>query len=295
MNDAERRFCPLHGEYVPDGRETACPRCQEDPIASTASLRRVRVVNLHEEEEERADESLREDITPFGETANCPVCGKGVLLGEFREEAIGEVWTGQAAVWAEEGVCADCHREVLPAYIRAWTPGEWLAHHLEGWRTNLERVHKVVVYEHNPSESWLSDEDRLQLVDVGATLEKRREHLARCSATARELVQKYGADGVPAAFQSALESAASAVAKDAIEDLRRARELGLEDERARRQHSIEERAPTLPLAPPPPTPWTDERLVAIPDAKAAGVRRPSPLLIAAAVLVVAFILAFLLR
>lgn len=267
------RFCPLHGEYLPEGADTACPRCREDPIASTASLRRVRVVSLDEEDAEEPNEhhSLKEDITPLGDSGPCPVCGRVIALADFREEAIGEVWTGQAAVWAEEGVCADCHREVLPAYVRAWTPAEWMAHHFEGWRTNLNRVHDLRVYEENASEAWLPDDERVRILDVARTLEKRREHLARASQTVRELVQKYGADGLPVPFQTALEGAAAALSRETVDALKVQREHDLEDERARRQHSIEERAPLV--EPPPVPPWSVGRMPASRAAPPAAVRQ----------------------
>jgi hypothetical protein len=173
----ERRFCPLHGDYLPQGRSAQCPKCRSDPAASSVSLRQVRVIDEDQLDPEGIDDDQPTDV---GVRFECPVCGSQVAGTDFRVETAGEVWTGDAAVWAEEGVCSDCYREVVNKDIREWSPAEWLVHHYEGWHRMAQSVHDILVFEHSPQESWLPEDDRHRILDLEATLAARREHLARC-------------------------------------------------------------------------------------------------------------------
>ena len=225
----ERRFCPLHGDYLPSGRSAQCPECRVDPVASGVSLRQVRVVGEQELDPDGAEE---DGVTPLRERFECPVCGTSVPAADFRTEAAGEVWQGEAAVWAEEGVCSDCYRDVVLRDARSWSASEWLVHHYEGWRRMTESVHEIFVYEYSSQGSWLPESERIDIVDVESTLAARREHLARCQMAMEELQGRYEAKITPPPFQMTLASASDALSEPAIEalKLRRLADLAAEEE-----------------------------------------------------------------
>jgi hypothetical protein len=224
--------------------------------------------------------------------SSCPVCGKATRLEEFREEAIGEVWTGQAAVWAEEGVCADCYRDVLPSMLRPWTQEEWLSHHFESWRAQTQKVGDVKHWEESVEESWLPAEERVRLVDVAGTLDRRREHLARAASAMKDLLARYPIDGAPPPFQAVLEGARAALSDEAVAALKGEREKDEERLRLRRLGSlVDTPAPVIEDPPwderaagPPPPP-----LAAGPAAAAARAGLPWGPMIAVGALVLLLI------
>ena len=231
----ERRYCPLHGDYLPRGRSAECPDCSQDPAGSSKSLRLVRVLD-----EEQLDPEGEEDVspTPLAEMFDCPVCGSSVPGPDFRVEAAGEVWLGDAAVWAEEGVCGDCYREVIAQNVREWSQSEWLVHHYEGWRKMAESAHDIVVHEFSPQESWLPEEERHSILDLEATLAARREHLARCQMAMEELQARHSVDTTPPPFQMTLASASGALSESAVQQLRLQREADLRVESELRMDSV---------------------------------------------------------
>ncbi len=233
-------FCPLHGDYVAEGDTTRCPACAEDPVASSASLRQVRVVR---EADLAPDDEATDQLTPMADEFPCPVCGQVTVAANFRTESVGEVWTGNAAVWAEEGVCPDCYRDVLAPQIREWSDAEWLVHHYEGWRGTVETVKNIFVYEESVQEGWLPEDDRHRVLDVERTLSSRREHLARCQLTMRDLQARYRADMTPPPFQMTLASASEAVSPKAVAELQARREQDIQAEMRRRHDSVVARAP----------------------------------------------------
>lgn len=238
----ETLFCPLHGDYVPEEGSTRCPQCLEDPIASSASLRQVRVIGEDDLDPGGAPESVAE-LSPVADEFPCPVCGTMTPASAFRNESVGEVWTGNAAVWAEEGVCPACFREVLAPQIREWTPAEWLVHHYEGWRATVETVRNIFVYEESPQDSWLPEEQRHRILDIEKTLSARREHLARCQVAMRDLQGRYGANITPPPFQMTLAAGAEALGSKAVAELRVMRQADLDAEMQRRHESVVARAP----------------------------------------------------
>lgn len=231
----DRRYCPLHGDYLPKGRSSQCPECRVDPVGSSASLRQVRVVGEEQLDPEGQDD---DQPTPLGERFDCPVCGSAVPAPDFRVEAPGEVWLGEMAVWAEEGVCNECYREVVSKNIREWTQAEWLVHHYEGWRTMVDSVHEIIVHEHSPQEAWLPEEERHEIVDLEATLAARREHLARCQMAMEELQGRYDATITPPPFQMTLASGSQALSEKAVAQLKSQREADLKVELELRQNSV---------------------------------------------------------
>jgi len=195
----------------------------------------VRVID----EEALDPEGLDADaLTPIAERFACPVCGTEVPPSQFRVESVGEVWLGDEAVWAEEGVCADCYREVVSKNIREWTHAEWLVHHYEGWRTMVDSVHELLVFESSPQESWLPENERHQILDIEATLSARREHLARCQMAMEELQGRYDAKITPPPFQMTLASGSQALSDDAIDQLRARRDEDVRVETELRENSI---------------------------------------------------------
>jgi hypothetical protein len=235
------RFCPLHGPYSAEDEQAECPLCKEDPIGSSASLRRVRVVTERELAPE--DETNDGETTPIADLSPCPSCGRATPLADFRVESIGEVWEGPAAVWAEDGVCPTCWSQVLPPHVREWSNAEWMAHHYESWRATVEAVHDVFVYEETAADGWLPTDERLRIIDVEGTLSARREHLARSQQTMRELQSRYGASMTPPPFQMALASGAAATGPDAVTRLRELRALGVQRKKERAIDSQETLAP----------------------------------------------------
>ncbi|HCP45419.1 MAG TPA: hypothetical protein DIU15_05225, partial [Deltaproteobacteria bacterium] len=183
----DTRFCPLHGDYEPEGGSTACPRCRADPKVSSASLQRVKVVTDRGPDPEG---SKRTTTTPVEEDTACPICGAMTPLEDFRCETMGEEWTGKAAEWAEEGVCPGCYKELMPRYVRQWSDAEWLSHHYEGWRTTLEQAAELFVYQESAEDSWLPEDQRHKVLDVEKTLSARREHLGRCQAAMEDLISR---------------------------------------------------------------------------------------------------------
>ena len=231
----DRRYCPLHGDYLPRGRSAQCPDCRDDPAASSVSLRQVRVLDEEQLDPEGHDEP---NLTPLGEFFTCPVCGSEAPGVDFRVEAAGEVWLGDAAVWAEEGVCGDCYREVVRGNIRQWTQAEWLVHHYEGWRRMTESAHDILVYEYSPHESWLPEEERHPILDLEGTLATRREHLARCQMAMEELQGRYDVKTTPPPFQMTLASASEALSEAVIEELQAQRDADLSVESELRLASV---------------------------------------------------------
>ena len=129
MSDSttQTRFCPIHGDYVPVAGATACPSCQADPIGSRASLRSVRVVTaevIGGADTHGLPSSSDDAPTAIEESARCPCCRRLVPLDSFQTEAVGEEWEGDAALWAEDGVCRDCYRDVIPGLLRRWSTAE---------------------------------------------------------------------------------------------------------------------------------------------------------------------------
>ncbi len=209
-------------------------------MASSASLRQVRVVGEDELDPEGLDHA---ELTPLAEMLPCPVCGAVTNLADFRTESIGEVWEGDAAIYAEDGVCPDCYRDVLAPDIKDWSHADWLVHHYEGWRSTLRSVHNLFVYEESAHEGWLPDEDRHRILDVGKTLAARREHLARSQMGMRDLLARYAADLPPPPFAMDLAQAGDAVSRRAEAELRGMRARDMDVEQQRRSDSIVAPAP----------------------------------------------------
>ncbi|MCP4869581.1 MAG: hypothetical protein GY898_12775 [Proteobacteria bacterium] len=245
MTVPEDLFCPLHGDYLQEEESSRCPHCAADPVASSASLRQVRVVR--EDELDPDPVGMETDqLTPMVDEFPCPVCGQVTAADKFRVESVGEVWTGNAAVWAEEGVCPDCYADVLSPQIRDWSDAEWLAHHFEGWKATVGTVHNLFVYEESLQESWLPEAQRHKVLDVEATLSARREHLARCQMSMRDLKGRYRADLTPPPFQMTMAMASEAVSPKAAGELQAMRERDVNTELLRRHDSVVARSP-----------WTD--------------------------------------
>jgi len=230
MGTDGQRYCPLHGDYAVSDQETACPECRANPEQSTVSLQRVRLLST-------GDVSTIVDgdshLTDIHDELPCPVCGLQTSLGDFRHEAIGEVWTREAAEWAEEGVCPGCYRDILPPYIREWSDGEWLSHHYEGWRNTVESVGVILRYQDSAQETWRLPEDRHQLLDIEATLSARREHLALCQSAMEDLRALYPSSMTPPPFDQTLGHARDqSLSEAAVRALRKIRneDQALEDE-----------------------------------------------------------------
>jgi len=245
---AELLFCPLHGDYVPEPGSTRCPVCSVDPVASSASLRQVRVIG--ENDLDPGGDPNSSELTPLAAEFPCPVCGTLTPAENFRVETVGEVWTGNAAVWAEEGVCPECYRAVLEPQIREWTDSEWLVHHYEGWRATVETIHNLFVYEESPQENWLLEHERHRVLDVEKTLSSRREHLARCQMTMRDLQGRYNANMTPPPFQMTLASAGEAVSPRVVADLKALHDRDIALEMKRRHESVIARGPLATVSEP---------------------------------------------
>lgn len=234
--DNSTRFCPLHGDYPIADHETACPECRADPEQSTISLQRVRVIGTGDFGTLATGDS---HLTPIDNEVPCPVCGVEVGLAEFRHEGIGEVWTREAAEWAEEGVCPSCYRDILPPYIREWSDGEWLSHHYEGWRNTVESVTEIRKYQDSAQETWLPPEERHRLLDVERTLSARREHLALCQSAMEDLLGRYPSSMTPPPFdQMLLTAREQSVSQKAISGLESMREADVAVEDERREVSV---------------------------------------------------------
>jgi hypothetical protein len=232
------RFCPLHGDYAANDDSTQCPTCRHDPIGSSISLRQVKVVPYGSGMNEPDTE-----LTPIADVAPCPICGNPTPLDKFRAEAIGEIWDGRAAEYAEEGVCHDCYRDVVAPGMRSWSNAEWLVHHYEGWRTSLEKIHDVFVFDESPQESWLPPYQRSRVLSVEKTIQQRKAHLRRSHMAMLELLGKHSATLTPPPFQMAVATATEAVSPAAIILLEERRSEDLADEEQRRSDSIMARAP----------------------------------------------------
>jgi len=233
---ADIRFCPLHGDYEPQGTSTACPSCKDDPLVSSASLQRVKVVTDRGPDPEGRKSPV---TTPVGEDSACPVCGAITAFDDFRFERMGEEWTGKAAEWAEEGVCPGCHKDLVPRYVRKWSDAEWLAHHYEGWRTTLEQAAELFVYDESAEDSWLPEGQRHKVLDIEKTLSARREHLGRCQAVMDDLMTRYPVGLTPPPFQSRLAKARDRALSDTvIAKLKGIRERHLFAQEEKRNESI---------------------------------------------------------
>jgi predicted nucleic acid-binding Zn ribbon protein len=198
------------------------------------------------DEEQLDPEGIDDDQpTDVGERFECPVCGAAVPGVDFRVEAAGEVWTGDAAVWAEEGVCSGCYREVISKNVREWTSAEWLVHHYEGWHRMTLSAHDILVFEHSPQEGWLLEEDRHRILDVEGTLAARREHLARCQMAMKKLQERYDSTSAAPPFQMSLASASAALSEAVVDDLRLRREADLTIELELRRVSVYGIAPVV--------------------------------------------------
>ena len=265
--DQGKLFCPLHGDYSPSKHGARCPRCAEDPIASQASLRAVKVITTAEMPPGIADAA--DEPTSIDDVAPCPSCHQIVGLDQFQSEAVGEVWEGEAALWAEEGVCATCYRDLIPGLSSEWSTDEWLTHHFEGWHSQVRRVHEIVEHGTSEQDAWLPEEQRHRILDVEKTLAARREHLARAQMRLREFKADLGVDELPERFALSLQSARRALDERSIERLKSRHEEDMQVEAERRvesvlemspRHALEEAgldAPGLLDAPPPlpePTP-----------------------------------------
>lgn len=183
------------------------------------------------------------ELTPIDEFAPCPVCGKSIPLDDFRSESIGEIWTGTAAEYAEEGVCVDCYRDIVAGEMKKWSNAEWLAHHYEGWRTSIEQIHDIYAHEESPHDVWLPAEDRPRILSVEKTIEQRKQHLERSYSAMLELLGKHSASITAPPFQMALATAQDSVSPRAIKALKARRESDLEAESTRRQDSVIAQAP----------------------------------------------------
>jgi hypothetical protein len=178
-------------------------------------------------------------LTPIDDELPCPVCSKEIPLAEFRHEAIGEVWTREAAQWAEEGVCPACYRDILPPYVREWSDGEWLSHHHEGWRNTVEAVTQILKYQDSAQESWLPPEERHRLLDIEATLSARREHLALCQSAMEDLLQRYPSSMAPPPFEYLLVAARDqGLSETVLTELKEMRRQDVVTEDERREVSM---------------------------------------------------------
>lgn len=240
----DKLFCPIHGDYPAPSVGTRCPICAEDPIASQASLRAVKVITTAEMPPGVADD---DEPTSIDDVAPCPSCGKLTQLDQFQTEAPGEVWEGDAALWAEEGVCTNCYRDVIPQISSAWSTDEWLSHHFEGWNSQVRRVHEIVEHGTSEQDSWLPEEQRHKILDVERTLAARREHLARSQMRLREIKSQLGVEELPEHFAAALVRAKHALNDRAVERLKERREDDLAIERERRVDSMEQMSPRAAL------------------------------------------------
>lgn len=187
-------------------------------------------------------------LTTIDDIATCPSCRKLIPLDAFQSEAPGEVWEGEASLWAEDGVCRDCYRDVIPNMQRHWTKEEWTSHHFEGWSAQVRKVHEVEVLDDSDQDAWLPDEERHKILDVEATLSARREHLARAGMRLRELRAELNLTSDPPQFTAELELAREALGTEAIKELERRRAADLDRERERRVRSVTELSPAQILA-----------------------------------------------
>ncbi|MCO4773556.1 MAG: hypothetical protein KDA24_26220, partial [Deltaproteobacteria bacterium] len=249
----DTRFCPVHGDYSPRLGQTVCPSCEEDPIASRASLRSVKVITAEMAAIPDTDSlglgptHSDEHLTTIDDIAKCPSCGNLVPLETFQSEAVGEVWEGEAALWAEDGVCRNCYRDVLPANLRRWTTEEWVRHHFEGWKSQVRKVHDVEVMVDSEHDSWLPGEERHRILDVEGTLSARREHLARAQMRLRELKAELELADDPVDFVTELETAREGLGAEARKELERRRDADLARETERRVGSVTNLSPAQAL------------------------------------------------
>jgi len=245
VSDATGRtlFCPIHGDYGQPEKGSQCPICAEDPIRSQASLRAVKVITTSDVPHADTDDKP----TSIDEAAPCPSCGKLTPLAKFQTEATGEVWEGEAALWAEEGVCPACYRDVIPSKSSAWSTENWLRHHFEGWNSQVRRVEQLVEYGTSEQDSWLPEDQRPRILDVEQTLAARREHLARAQMRLREIKRELEVDELPERFEVALRSARRALDERAVMRLKERREDDLRAERERRVDSVAAMSPYAAL------------------------------------------------
>jgi hypothetical protein len=245
VSDANRRmlFCPIHGDYGQPESGSQCPICAEDPIRSQASLRAVKVITTSEVPHADSDDQP----TSIDDAAPCPSCGKLTPLSKFQTEAIGEVWEGEAALWAEEGVCSACYRNEIPGKSSTWSTEDWLAHHFEGWNAQVRRVAEIVEYGTSEQDSWLPEDQRPRILDVEQTLASRREHLARAQMRLREIKGELEVEELPERFEVALRSARRALDQRAVLRLKERAEDDLKAEKERRIDSVAAMSPFAAL------------------------------------------------
>ena len=80
-------------------------------------------------------------------------------------------------------------------------------------------------------------ENKHKILDVEGTLQKRREHLARCQMACRELLNSYPKAQPPPPFQETLEGGADSVSARAVSELKKMREADLSVELKLREES----------------------------------------------------------
>lgn len=245
MSDTERQmlFCPIHGDYDRPEAGSQCPICAEDPIRSQASLRAVKVISTAEVPLANGDD----EPTSIDDQAPCPSCGNLIPLSQFQSEAPGEVWEGEASLWAEEGVCPACYRDRIPTLSSEWSTEEWLTHHFEGWNSHVRRVSEIVEFTTPEQDSWLPEDQRQQILDVEKTLAARREHLARAQMRLREIKVELEVEELPERFAATMAAGRRALDERAVARLKQRREDDLMIERDRRVESVMAISPTAAL------------------------------------------------
>lgn len=234
-----QRFCSVHGWYDPEPGETRCPDCLADPDAAQRSFNQIRLVPVADRIQQATTHDLSvistaiSDPDPVDDEQPCPMCDQPTRLEDFRHEVLGERWQGEAAIWAEEGVCPDCYAGPLAPFIRRWTDAEWVSHDFEGWRNSVLSVGDLLVFDDDAEELWMDDTERHQVLNVDATVAARHEHLVRSEARAQEIAELHAGSTLPD-FDRVLAAARAAISDEVIAELR-ARRLREQDEARQRR------------------------------------------------------------